>query len=160
MEVDAIQAKGKGKGGKGNKPQCKHCGKSHKGECWAKGQQGSKGKGKGGKDAKGKSKGDNQKGKTQQSPKEPCQICGKAGHGAAKYYQRFKQDKGKIQQTKDSVPSGTGETPSPRGKWCGSNRFEGWLYVPGKLNLPEQHWALPRRIGMAKQGALRGHRCR
>ena len=57
MEVDAIQAKGKGKGGKGDKPQCKHCGKSHKGECWAKGQQGSKGKGKGGKDAKGKSKG-------------------------------------------------------------------------------------------------------
>jgi hypothetical protein len=115
MEVDAIQATGKGKGGKGDKPQCKHCGKSHRGECWAKGQQGSKGKGKGGKDAKGKSKGDSQKGKTQQPPKEPCQICGKAGHGAAKCFQRFKQDKGKVQQTKDSVPSGTGEAPSPKG---------------------------------------------
>ena len=32
MEVDAIQAKGKGKGDEGDKPQCKHCGKSHKGE--------------------------------------------------------------------------------------------------------------------------------
>ena len=57
-------------------PLCKHCGKNHNGECWAKGQQSPKGKGKGGKDGKAKGK-DEQGQSNQTATKEKCQLCWK-----------------------------------------------------------------------------------
>ena len=112
MEVDAIQAKGKGgkKGGKDGKPTCKTCGKQHHGECWAKGQQGKgktqqgKGKGDGKSQGKGKGKGD----KSRSSSPEKCQICGKNNHNAQNCFQRYK---GSVQQAAEK-PGPTGQ-PSP-----------------------------------------------
>ena len=93
MEVDAVQVKGKGKGPKGSKPLCKHCGKNHNGECRAKGQQSPKGKSKGGKDGKAKGKGEQSQSETQITTKEKCQLCGKPGRLAGKCYQRARSSR-------------------------------------------------------------------
>ena len=113
MDVDQVQAgkgkkgskgKGDGKGksqDKGDKPQCKTCGKAHKGECWYKGSKtdsSAKSKGKGSGDGK--------------AAKVQCQICGKQNHTADKCFQRYKdkdKDGGKPKVNQVKTPE-TGAT--------------------------------------------------